>query len=127
MYGVFPVKSRGQNLESIKGVSIIAIFSSNLRRLRKDANLTQVNLAEKADLAPNFINDIENVKKWVSAESLGKLANALEVEPSQFFISSPIWNNQSREIISLFLSDFEKMSQDYRKRFLVEDTGEQPV
>ena len=105
-----------------RGVGIIAIFSSNLRRLRKDANLTQVGLAEKADLAPNFINDIENGKKWVSAETLGKLASALEVEPSQFFISSPKWSNQGKEIISLFLSDFEKMSQDYRKRYLTEDS-----
>ena len=120
------MKRKGRNIESIKGVSIIAIFSSNLRRLRKDANLTQVNLAEKADLAPNFINDIENGKKWVSAESLGKLASALEVEPSQFFVSSPKWNNQGKEIISLFLSDFDKMSQDYRRRFLIEDAEEQP-
>jgi transcriptional regulator with XRE-family HTH domain len=38
-------------------------------------------LAAEADLTHNFINDIENGKKWVSAETIGKLAIALKVEP----------------------------------------------
>ena len=121
-YGVFPVKHRRQKAETMIGVNIRALLGSNLRKLRKNAQLSQVNLAEKADLAPNFINDIENGRKWISPESLGKLSKALEIEPYKFFISSPIWNNQGMEYLSLFLSDIDKMSKEYRERFNIEET-----
>ena len=120
-YGVFPVKRRRQRVETIIGVNIRALFGGNLRRFRKNANLSQSGLAEKADLAPNFVNDIENGRKWISPESLGKLSKALGIEPYQLFISSPMWNNQGVEYLTLFLSDIEKMSKEYRERFFIEE------
>ena len=112
------MKYKKQKVETIIGVNIRALFGSNLRKLRKDANLSQSGLAEKADLAPNFVNDIENGRKWVSPESLGKLSKALGIEPYQLFISSPMWSNQGTEYLTLFLSDIEKVSNEYRERFL---------
>ena len=118
------MKSKRQTEKTTKGIQIRAVFSSNLRRLRKNAQLSQISLAAKAGLAPNFINDIENGKKWVSPESLGKLAIALEAEPYQFFITSPKWDVQGKEFLSLLLSDIERVSSDYRKRFFFENTEE---
>ena len=123
--GIFPVKGNKRTDETLKGINIRAVFSSNLRRLRNEANLSQSNLAEKADLAPNFVHDIENGKKWISPESLGRLASALEVEPYQFFISAPKWNNKGIEFLSLFMSDIEKMSNKYLKRFFSENTEDE--
>ena len=111
--------------ESDKGVNIRYLFSKNLRRLRTRANLSQVNLASAADLTHNFINDIENGKKWVSPETIGKLASALKAEPYQFFISDSKWNDQGAEMFALYLNEFqnsfEKMVDEYRGRFLTED------
>jgi len=108
--------------ESIDGVTIRNLFSRNLRRLRTLANLSQVNLAAEADLTHNFINDIENGKKWVSPETIGKLAVALKAEPYQFFISDAKWNDKGAEIFALYLDDFqgsfEKMINEYRSRFI---------
>jgi transcriptional regulator with XRE-family HTH domain len=79
-------------------------------------------LATEAGLTHNFINDIENGKKWVSAETIAKLAAALKAEPYQFFLSESKWNNQGAEIFSLYLDDFadtfQKMVVEYRQRYL---------
>jgi len=111
--------------ETIDGVSIRSLFAKNLKRLRNMAKLSQVKLANEADLTHNFINDIENGKKWVGPESIAKLAIALKAEPYQFFLSDAKWNNQSAEIFSLYLNDFqdsfEKMLMEYRSRYLTED------
>ena len=110
--------------ESIAGINIRSLFSRNLKRLRHIANITQVRLAEDAGLAHNFINDIENGKKWVSAETIAKLALALKAEPYQFFISESQWNDPGAEIFSLYLDDFSntlsKMVSEYRSRYLAE-------
>ena len=82
------------------------LFGKNLKRLRSSAHLSQISLANQADVAQNFINDIENGKKWVSAKTIGKLAKALEVEPYQFFIPGAKWDEQRVEIPSLYLDDF---------------------
>ena len=112
---------------SIKGKNIRTLFSKNLKRLRSIANLSQVNLAAEADLTHNFINDIESGKKWVSAETIEKLAIALKAEPYQFFISDSKWDDRGAEIFALYLNDFqdsfEKMVGTYRDRFLPEKTN----
>ena len=91
------------------------------------ANLSQINLASEAGLTHNFINDIENGKKWVSPESIAKLAIALKAEPYQFFLSDPKWNDQGAEMFSLYLDDFEnsleKITREYRYRFLDGESG----
>ena len=111
--------------ETMKGIKIRSLLSRNLRRLRTVANMSQLSLAENAGLTHNFINDIENGKKWVSAETIGKLAFALKAEPYQFFLSESKWNDRGAEIFSLYLDDFqnsfEKMVDEYRDRFLVDN------
>jgi len=116
--------------ETIKGINIRSIFSRNLKRLRRLAGISQVDLAIEADLTHNFINDIENGKKWVSAETIGKLAQALKVEPYQFFIAEPKWDNQSAVIFSHYLKDFtdsfNKIVKEYQNRYLPGSEEEGP-
>ena len=115
--------------ETIKGINIRSLFSRNLRRLRRLASISQVDLAVEADLTHNFINDIENGKKWVSAETIGKLALALQVEPYQFFLSESKWDNQGALIFSHYLKDFtdsfNKVVKEYRSRYLPENGEEE--
>ena len=111
--------------ETIKGINIRSLFSRNLKRLRGTANLSQINLASDAGLTHNFINDIENGKKWVSAETIAKLAVALKAEPYQFFLSDAKFDSQGAEIFSLYLDDFQdtctRMVNEFRNRYLPED------
>ena len=114
--------------ETMKGVNIRSLFSRNLRRLRNIANMSQLSLSVNAGLTHNFINDIENGKKWVSAETIAKLAMALKAEPYQFFISESKWNDQGAEIFSLYLDDFSdsvsKMVKEFRQRYVTDNSTE---
>ena len=117
-----------KNMEEEIVIDVQALFSKNLKRLRAAANFSQLSLASQAELTHNFINDIENGKKWVSAKTIAKLAIALRAEPYQFFLSESLWNDQGAEIFSTYLDDFtssvEKMVKDYRQRYVSSESSE---
>ena len=106
---------------------IRSLLSRNLRRLRKKYDMSQIELAVESGLAHNFINDIENGKKWISAASLAKLSMALKTDPHQLFISEPSMNDQVAQTISFYLDDFseslEMMTEKYRNRLFGEGSG----
>jgi DNA-binding XRE family transcriptional regulator len=54
-------------------------IGANVRAFRKQAGLSQASLAEKADLHPVYIGQVERGTKAVSVEALWKLSRALEV------------------------------------------------
>jgi transcriptional regulator with XRE-family HTH domain len=56
------------------------ILSGNLRKYRHRRNWSQFTLAAKTDISTNFMADIEAGNTWVSAQTLIKLAKALEIE-----------------------------------------------
>jgi hypothetical protein len=49
----------------MKEEEIRKILSKNLRTYRNNLGLSQMDLAAKAGIATNFLNDIENGKKWI--------------------------------------------------------------
>jgi len=66
-------------------IYIRKVFAINLKKLRNYRHMSQMDLASVADISPNFINEIENEKKWPSIETLAKLVMALSIEPVSFF------------------------------------------
>lgn len=66
--------------------SIVAQFGTRLRALRKQAGLTQPELAERADLAPETISRMET-GRWsnTTIEVAERLAAALGVAVTAFF------------------------------------------
>lgn len=62
------------------------LFSSNLKELRVQANLSQMKLAEKADLSVGYICDLESGRRWGTPETFSKLAFALEVNPFELLL-----------------------------------------
>ena len=63
------------------------ILAKNIRRIRRKLNISQMELALKADVSIAFINSIENKQKWVSAKTLSKLTEALDIEPYELFLT----------------------------------------
>ena len=59
------------------------VFGTNVRRIRESKGLSQEALADKADLHRTYISDIERFTRNISLENVQKIANALEVEPSE--------------------------------------------
>ena len=109
-----------ENIHGINGYNIRILFSNNLRRLRALHNISQLSLANQAGLTHNFINDIENCKKWVSPQTIAKLAAVLRVEPYQFFL--PEAKASGETFFGVYLNDFsdslQKMVGDLKRKYL---------
>jgi transcriptional regulator with XRE-family HTH domain len=56
------------------------MLGDRIRHYRKQADLTQEQLAEKADLHHNFIGEVERGNMETSLTSLVKIAKALQVK-----------------------------------------------
>ncbi|MDR3139384.1 MAG: helix-turn-helix transcriptional regulator [Treponema sp.] len=62
------------------------VLAGNIKRYRKNLGYTQEKLAEKADLSAQTLNDIEGCRRWVSAQTMTKLAKALHVAEYQLLV-----------------------------------------
>lgn len=67
-----------------------------IKELRSDQNLTQEEVAWKAEVDRTFMNHVENGKRNVSVDTLEKIiCNGLELSFKEFF-SADIFNNKRR-------------------------------
>ena len=60
------------------------IIGEAIRLCRKDANLTQEQLAELVDLNPKYIGEVERGEKIISIEALLRIAKAVKVPACEF-------------------------------------------
>lgn len=67
-------------------LEIKKIFTSNIKKYRALNGMTQMQLAEAADLSVGFLCDLEGGKKWGTLETMAKLAKALHVKPYQLLL-----------------------------------------
>ena len=58
---------------------ILIIFGDKIRKIRKEKDLSQEELAHKADLHRTYIGMIERAEKNITLVNIEKIANALEV------------------------------------------------
>ncbi|MDR1930889.1 MAG: helix-turn-helix domain-containing protein [Treponema sp.] len=80
------------------GLEIREILGKNIKIHRKRLGLSQLALSVKAGLAHNYVNDLENMKKWPSPESLTKLLSVLDVELVQLFTANPLDAKRTKHI-----------------------------
>jgi transcriptional regulator with XRE-family HTH domain len=57
------------------------VLATNLRRLRHERDLTQEDIAELTGLSSRYIGSIERARVSASVTVIGKLADALKIEP----------------------------------------------
>jgi transcriptional regulator with XRE-family HTH domain len=62
------------------------IFLQNMRRLRAEAGISQMKLAELCGTSASYIGAIEIGIRFPSMKLLAKIAGALDVKPYQFFL-----------------------------------------
>ena len=107
--------------EKITESYVRLLVSKNLRRLRTMQNISQLGLALNAGLTHNFINDIENGKKGVSAKTLAKLSVALGVEPHQFYLPSDMQTSTMRIYLNDFNVSLQKVVKELTEQYLPAD------
>ena len=64
------------------------IFRKNVIYYRKSINISQEKLAELSNLSTNYIGDIERGNRKVTIDTIEKIANGLNIDPS-LLISKP--------------------------------------
>jgi len=58
------------------------VLGDNIRVIRKQVGLSQEKLAEKAELDPTYISDVERGQENISVDALMRIAKALGVQVS---------------------------------------------
>ncbi|MDR1249385.1 MAG: helix-turn-helix domain-containing protein [Treponema sp.] len=101
--------------DKISEAEVRTILSRNLKRLRSMKNLSQLSLAVRAGLTHNFINDIENGKKWLSPKTLATLATVLDSKPHEFFAPEITLPDQAAIALELYLNNFADNVQRFVK------------
>ncbi|MDR1868744.1 MAG: helix-turn-helix transcriptional regulator [Treponema sp.] len=61
------------------------LLSKNMKHFREISGFSQMELAEKIGCSPTLIGKIETMKRFPSADSLNRIAKALEVKVSDLF------------------------------------------
>ena len=59
------------------------VFAANLRRLRHEKGLSQDDLAYEAEVSRSYLSQLEKGAFYASLKIVGKLAEALGVEPAE--------------------------------------------
>jgi transcriptional regulator with XRE-family HTH domain len=69
------------------------VFATNLRRLRHEKGLSQDDLAYQAEVSRSYLSQLEKGTYFASLKIVGRLAEALDVEPAEF-LKSPLGRNR---------------------------------
>ncbi len=96
-------------------VNDYSLIGRRLAAFRKGKKLTQEKLAERTDLANNYISNIENNRSIPSLETLVKLCTALDITPNDLLIGT---SNISKDYLTDELYDKIKNCTPKEKRLI---------
>ncbi|MBC8744268.1 helix-turn-helix transcriptional regulator [Lactobacillus sp. Marseille-P7033] len=90
-------------------------LSQNIVKQRHALHLTQEKLAERAGISINFLSKLErSASKSVSAETLQRLANALEISMEELLNGNG--NNQQQNFPGPYEAELNKLLLNYDQR-----------
>ena len=72
------------------------VFATNLRRLRNAKGLSQDDLAYEAEVSRSYLSQLEKGVFHASLKIIGKLAEVLDVEPSELLRLPPKKNVRTK-------------------------------
>jgi transcriptional regulator with XRE-family HTH domain len=84
-----------------------AVLSRNIKRFRNRIGLSQLHLALELGISTTFLSDIETGKKWVSAQTLSKIAKTLKIEVYELFKPEKNIRDDVTAAIARYLDDVD--------------------
>ena len=94
------------------------VFGENIKNRRKRMGLTQEQLAEKAGVSKNTISDIETGEKFVYADTLVLLAQALETEVYELLKPKDIFPDKAADILTKYGEEVREAVEKIGERYL---------
>lgn len=84
---IFTNSERGATMQFHNDTDLYRTIGTNIKHYRENANLTQVQLAEQAQISISYLSKIEasGCNKSLSISVLNQIANVLDVEITEFF------------------------------------------
>lgn len=64
-----------------------SVFIANLKKYRKERNLSQLKLAELCGTSTSYIGEIEIGKKFPSVEMIQRFSEAINIQPHMLFMT----------------------------------------
>ena len=100
-------------------MSLRNVFTENLKTYRKKAGLSQQKLAEKCDIATNYLSEIERGIKFPSIELIEKFSSVLNTPAYLFLIDDKTTVNsdpalKKRVTLRLIFTPTHTPNHDYK-------------
>lgn len=91
-------------------------IGSRIRYFRKNAHLTQEELAKKANISRSYLADVEKNRYNPSLDTLDKLINALEITKTDFYNDGTTVINVPKESEDEFLNKLNNENKTLYKK-----------
>jgi len=88
------------------------IFSRNLRENRRKCGLTQVKLAEKADVSTHYVAMIELAQNFPKGDVIERLAMALDVEIYELFLVPHSSATEIKDLQKSFIKELKHIVEE---------------
>ncbi|MCL2881173.1 MAG: helix-turn-helix domain-containing protein [Treponema sp.] len=103
------------------------LFITNLRKLRNDRQMSQQELASYANLSINFVNELENGRKFPSIETLSKLVQALSIDLFRLFTPETMMEIDNADIFKAELTELiTTVVSEKVDRYIVKENKNEP-
>ena len=91
-------------------------FGKRIKELRKSKNLSQEKLSEMVNIGQNTLSYIETGDNFCTAETLGKIAAAMNIEPQELFNFGHFKSNNEllNDINVMLKQNPDKIQEVYR-------------
>ena len=93
-------------------MSLEKIVIDNIKRIRKEKNITQEQLAESCNTATSYIGLMEIYKNVPKLSTIEKIANALGVEPQILFQKFEPNSNNEKKIETIKQNIMESIEKE---------------
>ena len=87
-------------------------IGTRIKICRKQRNMTQEDLAEKIDVTPHYIYEIERVSKTMSLSILGKISAVLNISTDYILFGSNNTDSGCRDHLDILIESVPTRNRD---------------
>ena len=89
----------------MNGTEIRGILARNIKTYREHRLWSQAELAEYSDISVPFLSEIERGNKWPFPDTLGKIANALNVQIYELFKEGRTFSKKEMDFTNIVVKE----------------------